>query len=76
MLQYIELQVREGKNLNKDIIIKRWRVGYTVKQITKQYINANQKKHEKEKKMTFKQAQAYVEQIIFDYQTGLLRGDC
>ena len=60
--------------MDKDAIIKKWRIGFTVKQISKQYMEYSNKKLKKEKKMTFKQAQAYVEQIIFDYQTGLLRG--
>ena len=58
--------------MDKDVIINKWRIGFTVKQISKYYMVQSNKKTEK--KITLREAQAYVEPIIFNYQTGLLKG--
>lgn len=56
--------------MDKDVIINKWRIGFTVKQISKYYMVQSNKK---QKKITLREAQAYVEPIIFNYQTGLLK---
>ena len=51
-------------------IIELWKMGLTVQQISKKYV-----KNQKAKKINIKikEAQQYIEPIIFDYQTNLLK---
>lgn len=56
--------------MTEDIIINEWRVGFTIEQISKQYV-----KNRKQKgiKVTLQQAREYIWPIIFKYQTNLLK---
>ena len=55
-------------------IIDLWREGFTVQQVSKEYMNSfNKKTKNKEKKLTLFQAQKHVEPIIFKYQTSLTK---
>lgn len=50
-------------------------MGLTVKQISKEYMRLRNKTLKRdEKKITALEAQAYVEPIIFKYQTELMKG--
>lgn len=52
-------------------IIELWKKGFTIKQITKEYVKTEKKKGNK---VTTWQAQSYIEPIIFRYQTNLMKG--
>ncbi len=52
-------------------IIELWKKGFTIKQITKEYVKTEKKKGNK---VTIWEAQSYIEPIIFQYQTNLMRG--
>lgn len=55
-------------------IIDLWRKGYTVQQVSREYMNSfNKKLKSEEKKLTLLQAQKHVEPVIFKYQTGLTK---
>lgn len=61
--------------MSDETIIKNWRMGLTVKQISKEYMRLHNKTLKRdEKKITALEAQAYVEPIIFRYQTAQLKG--
>lgn len=58
------------KEMTKDRIIELWEMGLTVQQIAKKYV-----KNQKNKKIniTIAEAQNYVEPIIYNYQTNLMK---
>ena len=60
----------EIPEMKDDRIIEKWKVGLTVKQISKLYM---QNKKQKGIKITQLEAQTYVEPIIFKYQTNLIK---
>lgn len=60
----------EIPEMTDERIIEKWRVGLTVKQISKLYM---QNKKQKGIKITQLEAQTYVEPIIFNYQTSLTK---
>lgn len=62
--------IDDKKEMTTDRIIELWRMGLTVQQISKKYA-----KNQKAKKINIKidEAQQYIEPIIFDYQTNLLK---
>ena len=51
-------------------ILQEWKNGLTIQQISKLYMK---NKKQKGVKITHLEAQRYVEPIIFDYQTNLLK---
>ena len=58
-------------------IIKAWKFGYSKQYIAKDYMKQANKKLKNlinSKKITEKEALAYVEPIIYQYQTSLLMG--
>lgn len=61
--------------MSNETIIKKWKMGLTVKQISKEYMRLRNKTLKRdEKKITALEAQAYIEPIIFKYQTELIKG--
>ncbi len=62
--------IDDKKEMTTDRIIELWRMGLTVQQISKKYA-----KNQKAKKINIRidEAQQYIEPIIFDYQTNLLK---
>lgn len=60
----------EIPEMTDERIIEKWRVGLTVKQISKLYM---QNKKQKGIKITQLEAQTYAEPIIFNYQTSLTK---
>lgn len=65
-----ELKNVNFNNINEQSIVNLWKVGFTVLQISKAYMKSEKKKGNR---LTIRQAQQYVEPIIFDYQTSLLK---
>lgn len=62
--------------MSDETIIKNWRMGLTVKQISKEYMRLHNKTLKRdEKKITALEAQAYVEPIIFNYQISQMKGE-
>lgn len=59
--------------ITDDMIIKLWRTGLTVKQITKRYIQS--KKRFDGIRLNLIEAQEYVEPIIFEYQKKVMKGE-
>lgn len=59
--------------MNNQTIIKNWKIGFSVKQISKKYMEQYNKKYKK--RITLLEAQKYVEPIIYKYQTGLMKGE-
>lgn len=57
--------------MTKETIIKKWRIGKTTVQVAEDYMKEYNKKAEKKKepKISKDQALAYVEPIIFEYET-------
>ena len=57
--------------MTKETIINKWKVGKTALQIAKDYMQDYNKeaKKKKEPRITKEQALAYVEPIIYEYQT-------
>lgn len=57
--------------MTKELIIKKWRSGKTTIQVAKDYMDEynSQAKRRKEPKITKDQALAYVEPIIFEFET-------
>lgn len=57
--------------MTKELIIKKWRTGKTTVQVAKDYMDEynSQAKRRKEPKITKEQALAYVEPIIFEFET-------
>ena len=57
--------------MTKETIIKKWRTGYTKFAVAKDYMQEYNKeaKKRREPKITKDQALAYVEPIIFEYET-------
>ena len=57
--------------MTNEIIIKKWRMGQTKFSVAKDYMQEynREAKKRKEAKITKDQALAYVEPIIFDYET-------
>lgn len=55
--------------MTQEEIIKSWRTGVTTIQIAKEYMRLHNKKVKKEERITKIQALAYVEPIIFEYET-------
>ncbi len=57
--------------MTNEEIIKNWKQGKTVEQISKDYMNQynKQAKIRKEAKINIKEAQMYVEPIIFEFET-------
>ena len=57
--------------MTKELIIKKWRSGKTTVQVAKDYMDEynSQVKRRKEPKITKDQALAYVEPIIFEFET-------
>lgn len=56
--------------MTEEAIIRDWRSGLTAMQVAKNYMyEINSKLKKGEKKITKKQALAYVEPIIFDFET-------
>ena len=51
-------------------VIELWKKGFTIKQISKEYMRDRKRKGFK---ITLLEAQAYVEPIIFDYQVDLMK---
>ena len=62
--------IDDQKEMTVDRIIELWRMGLTVQQISKKYIK-NQKR--KKINLKIKEAQEYVEPIIYKYQVNLLK---
>ncbi len=62
--------IDDKKEMTAERIIELWRMGLTVQQISKKYV-----KNQKKKKINLKisEAQGYIEPIIFNYQTNLLK---
>ncbi len=62
--------IDDKKEMTTDRIIELWRMGLTIQQISKKYA-----KNQKAKKINIRidEAQQYIEPIIFDYQTNLLK---
>lgn len=62
--------IDDKKEMTTDRIIELWKMGLTVQQISKKYA-----KNQKAKKINIRidEAQQYIEPIIFDYQTNLLK---
>lgn len=66
--------------MSDETIIKNWRIGLTVKSIAKKYKEEENKKRKQEEKtimgtkITDNEAFAYVERIIYKYQTELMKG--
>lgn len=62
--------IDDKKEMTTDRIIELWRMGLTIQQISKKYV-----KNQKAKKINIRinEAQQYIEPIIFDYQTNLLK---
>ena len=62
--------IDEKKEMTTERIIELWRMGLTIQQISKKYV-----KNQKRKKINLRidEAQRYVEPIIFNYQTNLLK---
>ena len=58
------------KEMTKDRIIELWKMGLTIQQISKKYVK-NQKN--KKIRITIADAQQYVEPLIYQYQTNLMR---
>lgn len=52
-------------------IINYWKTGFTVQQISKEYVRSNKQRGIRVKLLD---AQKYVEPIIFKYQTELMKG--
>lgn len=63
--------------MSDETIIKNWRIGLTVKSIAKKYKEEvdKQRKRQGESKITIDEAFAYVERIIYKYQTELMKGE-
>lgn len=60
--------------MSNEMIINLWRTGLTVQQVAREYMSKHNKNLKKdEKKINKRQAQEYVEPIIFDYQVNLLK---
>lgn len=60
--------------MSNEMIIKLWKTGLTVQQVANEYMTKHNKNlKENEKRINKKQAQEYVEPIIFDYQVNLLK---
>lgn len=60
--------------MSNEMIIKLWKIGLTVQQVANEYMTKHNKNlKENEKRINKKQAQEYVEPIIFDYQVNLLK---
>lgn len=57
--------------MNNEIIIKKWKIGKTTLQVAKEYMQDYNKeaKKKKEPRIIEEQALAYVEPIIYEYQT-------
>lgn len=57
--------------MTNETIIKKWKIGKTTLQVAKDYMQEYNKEAEKRKepKITKDQALAYVEPIIFEYET-------
>lgn len=62
--------IDDKKEMTNERIVELWRMGLTVQQISKKYVK-NQKR--KKINLTIAKAQEYIEPIIFDYQTNLMR---
>lgn len=62
--------IDDKKEMTTDRIIELWQMGLTIQQISKKYV-----KNQKAKKINIRinEAQQYIEPIIFDYQTNLLK---
>ena len=60
--------------MSDEMIINSWKIGLTVQQVAKEYMTKHNKNLKNgEKKINKLQAQEYVEPIIFNYQTNLLK---
>lgn len=60
--------------MSNEMIIKLWKIGFTVQQVANEYMTKHNKNlKENEKRINKKQAQKYVEPIIFNYQVNLLK---
>ena len=57
--------------MTKELIIKKWRSGKTTVQVAKDYMDEynSQAKRRKEPKISKDQALAYIEPIIFEFET-------
>lgn len=57
--------------MTRETIIKKWKIGKTTIQVAKDYMEEYNKKakEKKEPKITKDQALAYVEPIIYEYET-------
>lgn len=57
--------------MTKELIIKKWRSGKTTIQVAKDYMDEynSQAKRRKEPKISKDQALAYIEPIIFEFET-------
>ena len=58
------------ENITDETILELWKIGSTVKQISKKYAREQKKKGNK---ITEVKAQDYVEPLIFSYQTSLMK---
>ena len=56
--------------MTNERIIEFWKTGLTVSQITKKYVRYSKQKG---KRINLLDAQRYIEPIIFNYQTNLLK---
>lgn len=63
--------------MTDELIIKNWRMGLTVKSITKKYKKEEDRKRKRtgENKITNEDAWSYVERVIYKYQTSLMKGE-
>lgn len=55
--------------MTQEEVIKSWKSGLTTIQIAKEHTQLHNKKVKKEEKITKMQALAYVEPIIYEYET-------
>ena len=62
--------IEKNINITDEMIVKLRRVGWTVQQISKEYRKTQKRKGIK---ITILEAQKYVEPIIFEYQTNLMK---
>lgn len=62
--------------MESEIILKNWKMGKTVSQISKEYMKKHNQdcKRKGQARITEQQAMAYVEPIIYDYEINLMRG--
>lgn len=62
--------IDDKREMTNDRIVELWRMGLTVQQISKKYVK-NQKR--KKINLTIKEAQEYVEPLIYRYQINLMK---